>query len=358
MSYMKRKIVTSMLGIFAIIVIVMATPSVRASEEPTGTIDEANSQITFNSGALTAVFEGMGPKIMFYDHTSTTRVEQTVHFKALIEFADADGNKVFESSEAVGRASLDEGKWTHTGFYGLPGSSGIVINFTLVDPIAIHDGARMLPTGSVVLIVKAYNTTQTLTVNGKPFVVNTAEIKIDVVIKGYPFLNTTNMLALQVDMKSSTQHYDIYEESGVSTVDGTTDEGNTAEHEFKETADVKQETRFSTGPITASSTVGFFYFVNTATVTPTSGASYSVPVTASYKSESEIEGKDSGVEMKLYLAYPNFGEGTLVHDPSVGLGQGFPTLYLMVGGAAVAGLVAVVVIRRRHPKISVDAVAN
>src|SRR5712664_3869691 len=145
---MRRRIMTSLLGIFAIIVILMATPPVRAAEAPTGTIHEKEDQISFTSGSLTVVFEGMGPKIKFYDHTSTTRVEQTVHFKALIEFADADGNKVFESSEAVGRASLDEGKWTHTGFYGLPGSSGIGINFTLVDPIAIHDGTRMLPTGS------------------------------------------------------------------------------------------------------------------------------------------------------------------------------------------------------------------
>lgn len=353
-----RRIMTSMLGIFAIVVILMATPPVRAAEAPTGRIDEKEDQISFSSGSLTAVFEGMGPKIRFYDHTSVTRVEQTVQFKALIEFADADGNKVYESNEAVGKAFLDSGKWTHTGFYGLPGGSGIGINFTLVDPIAIHEGTRMLPTGSMVLVVKAYNTTQTLTLDGKTFDVTTAEVKIDVVINSYPFLNSTNMLALQMDMKSSTQQYGMYEDSGVHTVDGTTDEGKTSEHEFKETTDVKQETRFSTGPITASSTFGFFHFVNRAMVTPLTGASYSVPVTASYKSETETEGSEKAVEMKLYLAYPNFGTGTLVHDPSVGLGQGFPTLYLIAGGAAVAGLAAVVIIRRRHPRINVDSVAN
>ena len=62
--------------------------------------------------------------------------------------------------------------------------------------------------------------------------------------------------------------------------------------------------------------------------------------------------------MKLYLAYPNFGQGTLVHDPSIGLGSGFPTLYLIIGGAAAATLLAVVVIRRRHPQVQKDSVHN
>jgi hypothetical protein len=89
-------------------------------------------------------------------------------------------------------------------------------------------------------------------------------------------------------------------------------------------------------------------------VTPSSGAPYSVPVTASYKSE-----KDDGESFfKLYLAYPYFPAGaTLVHDPSVGLSGGFPTLFAIAGGAAVAGLVAVVVIRHRRVNVT-DSVHN
>jgi flagellar hook assembly protein FlgD len=347
---MKRTL-TAMLGIFTIAIMMLGTPMARAAETPSGTIDNESNRIVFTTGSLTAAFEGMGPKVTFYDHNSMTRVEQKVNFRALIEFNDADHNGIFESNELVAKAVLDEGKWTHTGFYSLPRGSGVGINFTLADPISLSAG-KNLAAGLVVLIVKAYNATQTLTVDGKPVTVTTAEVKFDVVINSWPFQNATNMLALQVNMHSSTEHYDFGEISGTESVDGSHPEGTaTAEHEFHQTSGVEQETKLSTGSITTSSTVGFFRFVNKATVTSPTGATSSVPVTASFKSETENDGGDKETFMKLYLAYPNFGQGTLVHDPSVGLGGGFPTLYIILAGAAAAGLITVVIIRRRHPQV-------
>ncbi len=352
---MKRTL-TAMLGIFAIAIMMLGTPMARASERPSGTFDNDGNRIVFTAGSLTATFEGMGPKVTFYDHNSVMHVEQKVNFRALIEFNDADHNGIFESNEKVAKAVLDEGQWTHTGFYSLPSGSGVGINFTQAGPMSL-DGGGILPAGSVVLIVKAYNTTQTVPVNGKLVTISTAELKFDVVIKSWPFQNTTNMLALQVNMHSSSEHYDLDQDSGTQTVDGSHDEGAQAEHQLHQTSNVEQETRLSSGSITTSSTLGFFRFVNTATVTSPSGATSSVPVTASYKSEFENDGTDRETFMKLYLAYPNF-QGTLMHDPSIGLGNGFPTLYLIVAGAAAAGLIAVVVIRRRHPQVQKDSVRN
>jgi len=94
--------------------------------------------------------------------------------------------------------------------------------------------------------------------------------------------------------------------------------------------------------------IGFFHFVNTATVTPASGIPQSVQVVAAYKAEKD------GPEtfLKLYLVYPYFPSGsTLVHDPSFGLQGGLPTLYIIAGGAGVAGLAAVIVIRHRHLQV-------
>ena len=346
-----------MLGIFTIAIMMLGTPLARAAETPSGTIDNEGNRIVFTSGSLTATFEGMAPKVTFYDHNSMMRDIQQVNLRALIEFNDADHNGIFESNEAVTRAVLDEGRWTHTGFYSLPGGVGVGINFTQADPMSL-EGGRTLAAGSVVLIVKAYNTTHTVTVNGQFVKVGTAELKFDVVINSWPFQNTTNMLALQVNMHSSSEHYDLGEDSGTQTVDGSHDEGTpVAEHQFHETSSVEQETKLSTGAITTSSTFGFFRFVNTATVTSPTGATSSVPVTASFKSEADNDGGEKETFMKLYLAYPNF-QGTLMHDPSIGLGSGFPTLYLIVVGAAAAGLIAVVVIRRRHPQVQKDSAQN
>jgi len=355
---MKRTL-TAMLGIFTIAIMMLGTPLARAAETPSGTVDNEGNRIVFTSGSLSATFEGMVPRVTFYDHNSMTRDMQQVNFRALIEFNDSDHNGVFESNEAVARAVLDEGQWTHTGFYSLPSGAGVGINFTQASAMSLEDG-KTLAAHSVILIVKAYNTTHTMTVNGQPVTVGTAELKFDVVINSWPFQNTTNMLALQVNMHSSSEHYDLGEDSGTQTVDGSHDEGTpVAEHQFHETSSVEQETKLSTGAITTSSTLGFFRFVNTATVTSPSGSTTSVPVTASFKSEADNDGGEQATFMKLYLAYRYFPPGsTLVHDPSIGLGSGFPTLYLIVAGAAAAGLVAVVIIRRRHPQVQKDSVRN
>jgi hypothetical protein len=353
---MKRTL-TAMLGIFTIAIMILGTPLARATETPTGTIDNAGNRIVFSTGSLTAVFEGMAPRVTFYDQNSMMRDTQQVNFRALIEFNDSDHNGVFESNEAVDRAIIDEGQWTHTSFYTLPNGAGVGINFTQASAMSL-EGGRVLSAGSVILIVKAYNVTHTVTVDGKSVTIGTAELKFDVVINSWPFRNTTDMLALQVNLHSSSEHYDFGEASGTQTVDGSSDEGaQTTEHEFQETSSAEQETRLNTGIVTTSSSIGFFRFVNTATVTSPSGATSTVPVTASYKSEQDIDAGFKAVFMKLYLAYPNF-QGTLVHDPSIGLGSGFPTLYLIVAGAAAAGLVAVVVIRRRHPQVQKDSVHN
>lgn len=357
---MKRFIAT-ILGIFMIGIMALAVPAVRADSGPSGKEDNEGHRIVFSTGSLTAEFEGMVPKVKFYDnHNTMVRVEQKVNFRALIEFNDADNDHVFQSNEAVGRATIDEAHWTHT-IYSLPGGSGVGISFTLADQLSISScsGQCTLAPGSVILIAKAYNTTQTITIDGKPVTITTAEIKFDLVVKSWPFQNTTNMLALQVNMHSSTEHLDFDEQGGSHNVDASHDEGTqTAEHVFNQkTANVEQETRFSSGPITTSSTIGFFRFVNTATVTSPGGVNSTKSVYASFKSETENDGGDRETFMKLYLAYPNF-VGTLTHDPSIGLGGGFPTLYLIVAGAAVAGLVAVVAIRRRHPQVQRDSGRN
>jgi hypothetical protein len=353
-----KRILSAMLGVFTIAIMLVGAPLAHASETPTGTVDNEGNRIVFSTGSLTATFEGMAPRVTFYDHNSMMREVQQVNFRALIEFNDADHNGVYESNEAVAAAILDEGTWTHTCFYGLPNGSGVGINFTQASSMSLEQG-RTLTAGSVVLIVKAFNTTHIMTVDGKQVTINTSELKFDVVINNWPFQNTTDMLALHVNLHSTSEHFDLGENSGTETVDSSHEESaTTPEHTFHETSDAEQETRLASGSITTSSTVGFFRFVNQATVTSPGGVTSSVPVTASFKSESENDGGEKEVFMKLYLAYPNF-QGTLVHDPSIGLNSGgIPTLYLIVGGAAAAGLLSVVVIRRRHPQVQKDSVRN
>lgn len=354
-----KRFVATILGTLMIGLMALAMPSVAATD-PRGSFDNGNS-VSFSSGPLTGVFEGNVPHLKFYATNELGRAVYMVNFRALIEYTpSSSGSGVFQSPEAQARADFDSAAWTHsTNFYSIKDTTGATVgmgfNFTLANRMQIVSMSGQ-PSGSlgpndVTLVVKAYNSTKTITVNGQSITIANAEIKIDFVLKNWPFISQNDKLALQVNMHSDFNHFDLDETTGTHGVDATNDEGaNVAEHEFHQTSGPRQEVRFSSGLITSSMNIGFFRFVNTATVTPPSGSPYPVSVTAAYKGEKE------GNEMffKLYLSYPSF-TGTLVHDPSFGLGPGFPTLFLIVGGAAVAGLVAVVAIRRRHLQVQKDS---
>jgi hypothetical protein len=348
---------TLLLGTFALAISVLAVPAV-AGAAPTGSVDSAN-RVIFNSGSLTGVFEGNVPHIMFYATNELGRTTYQLNFRALIEFtmSTSSGETTYESPLMVARADFDSATWTPSNFYAIKApitgaTIGMAFNFTLKNQMQIVERTpptQSLQPGDVVLVVKAYNNTRTLTVNGQSVTINTAEIKIDFVLKNWPFASTSDKLALQVNMHSDYNHFELDQASGATTVDATNDEGaGVMEHPYTETSNTEQGVRYASGPVTSSMNIGFFHFVNTATVTPASGPAQSVPVVASYKAEKD------GPEtfMKLYLVYPYFASGsTLVHDPSFGLQGGLPTLYIIAGGAGVAGLAAVLVIRHRHLQV-------
>src|SRR6266566_3149949 len=307
-----KRTMTMLLGVFALAISVLVVPAV-AGAAPTGSVDSAN-RIIFNSGSLTGVFEGNVPHITLYATNELGRTTYQLNFRSLIEFSTSSGESTYESPALVAVADFNSASWTAGNFY------------------PVKD-----------------KTTRTITVNGQSVTVNTAEIKIDFVLKNWPFASTSDKLALQVNMHSDYNHFDLDQSTGTTTVDAANDEGATVmEHPYTETSKTEQNVRYASGPATSSMNIGFFHFVNTATVTSVSGTSQSVPVVAAYKAEKD------GPEtfLKLYLVYPSFPSGsTLVHDPSFGLQGGLPTLYIIAGGAGVAGLAAVLVIRNRHLQI-------
>jgi hypothetical protein len=350
-----KRTMTLLLGTFALAISVLAVPAV-AGATPTGSIDSSN-RVIFSSGSLTGVFEGNVPHITFYATNELGRTTYQLNFRALIEFSTSSGESTYESPMLIGRADFDSASWTASNFYPVKDQTtgttiGMGFNFTLNSPMQIVEQTpppQSLNPGDVVLVVKAYNNTRTVTVNGQSVTINTAEIKIDFVLKNWPFASSSDKLALQVNMHSDYNHFDLDQSTGTTTVDATNDEGATVmEHPYQETSSVEQNVRYASGPVTSSMNIGFFHFVNTATIIAPDGTTTQKPVVASYKAEKD------GMEtfLKLYLVYPYFPSGyTLVHDPSFGLQGGLPTLYIIAGGAGIAALAAVLVIRRRHLQV-------
>jgi hypothetical protein len=348
-----KRTTTMLLGILALAISVLVVPAV-AGAAPTGSVD-SSKRVIFNSGSLTGVFDGNVPHITFYATNEVGRTTYQLNFRALIEFSTGSREGTYENPMMVARADFDSASWTASNFYPIKDTTGTTIgmafNFTLNNSMQIVEQSpppKSLNSGDVVLAVKAYSNTRTITINGQSVTINTAEIKIDFVLKNWPFASTSDKLALQVNMHSDYNHFALDQSTGTTSVDATNDEGaGVTEHAYQETSGVEQNVRYASGPVTSSMNIGFFHFVNTATVTNATGA-HSVPVVASYKAEKD------GPEtfLKLYLVYPYFTSGsTLVHDPSFGLQGGLPTLYIIAGGAGVAGLAAVLVIRHRHLQI-------
>jgi hypothetical protein len=352
-----KRTTTVLLGTFALAISVLAVPAV-AGAAPTGSVDSAN-RIVFTSASLTGIFEGNVPHVIFYARNEVGRTTYQLNFRALIEFSTSatSGEGTYESPMIIARADFDSASWKPSSFYPIKDHStgttiGMAFNFTLDNSMQIVEQTpppQSLNAGDVVLVVKAYNNTRTMTVNGQSVTINTAEIKIDFVLKNWPFASTSDKLALQVNMHSDYNHFELDQSTGTTTVDATNDEGaSVMEHPYRESSSVEQDVRYAPGPVTSSMNIGFFHFVNTATLTSASGTLNSVPVVASYKAEKE----GSETFLKLYLVYPYFPSGsTLIHDPSFGLQGGLPTLYIIAGGAGVAGLAAVLVIRHRHLQV-------
>jgi hypothetical protein len=350
-----KRTMTMLLGTFALAISMLAVPAVAAAP-PTGSVDSSN-RVIFNSGPLTGVFEGNVPHVSFYATNQLGRTAYQLNFRALIEFSISSGEDTYESPMMVARADFDSATWTPSNFYAIkdPNSGttiGMGFNFSLNGPMQIVEQTpppQSLKPGDVVLVVKAYNNTRTITVNGQSVTINTAEIKIDFVLKNWPFVSTSDKLALEVNLHSDYNHFDLDQSSGTTAVDATNDEGaGVVEHPYTETTNTEQDVRYASGPVTSSMNIGFFHFVNTATVTSASGSTQAVPVVAAYKAEKD----GSETFLKLYLVYPYFASGsTLVHDPSFGLQGGLPTLYIIAGGAGIAGLAAVLVIRHRHLQV-------
>jgi len=260
--------------------------------EPNGRIDD--DDIVFETGIMTAKLEGAKPKIEFYytqDYENETRFK--VNFEDLIEYEDVNDNGVFDEETDEETLGLGNAEWTHTSFYNLTDPHteewiGIGINITATGLF----GELENTTVKFRLSMYAYDVTvDSYTITGG------TELKIDVIVDNWPFQAEENGLALEVEIEKEIE--------GIATVEYEY-EGGLEENGFYI---VNQ-----TGTI-----FGYFRWVNQSTVTSPDGKTSIVDVTAAYQVE-ELEIEEEEVEQKLavYLCYPNFN-GTLEHDPSVGL---------------------------------------
>ncbi|RDE17279.1 MAG: hypothetical protein C4K48_00080 [Candidatus Thorarchaeota archaeon] len=186
-----------------------------------------------------------------------------------------------------------------------------------------------------------------------------SELKIDIEIGNFPFSSEDSMVALQTLQRERVMMGDqnpqmhrhrletrerFHNATIDSTMNWTTPGGNETRFEPMNHTNIE---RIDFIDYDIGMAQGFFSWLDTAVITWPGGATEAVPVNASYV--------PTGVGLAVYLAYPYFDNGSILHDPSIGLyPDGVPSiaspidLVLVAGIGAVAILAVLVVIVRKR----------
>ena len=186
-------------------------------------------------------------------------------------------------------------------------------------------------------------------------VVGGSELKVDIEIGNFPFISETSKVAvlnyLREDVASSddvNHYFTFHEESGDDDHESETEMSELGE-EFEDVLDNDvQEISFVED--STDETQGFYRWVDKALVKNLEGLKEAVDVQASYWTDGE--------GLLLFLAYPNFNGGALIHDPSVRLVESaspyvpptpldIPVMTIAVGSSVVILVAVGLTLKRR-----------
>ena len=186
-----------------------------------------------------------------------------------------------------------------------------------------------------------------------------SELKIDIEIGNFPFSSEDSMVTIQtlqreriatgtIEPQVHRHRMETRERMRNTSLDSdmnwTTTGGNETRFESMDGTNIQ---RIDFVDYEAGITQGFFSWVDKAVITWPGGAKEAVNVNATYI--------PTGVGVAIYLAYPHFDGGSILHDPSIGLyPEGEPTIsepidLALVSGIGAVALIAilVVLVRRR-----------
>lgn len=277
-----------------------------------------------------------------------------VNFMMIVEFEDYNGDGVYQPNETIAFAPLDAFEWIlKTGtitkedgstkeVYASYTKGGLSYDWEddwFKDWIpgwdAHEDPPTLLATGEQENDTFAHFAEMTLQFYGHIYADNQteqviddggvqaeytveggAELKVDIEIGNFPFVSETSKVAvlnyLREDVASSddvNHYFTLHEETGddnheseIEMEDFGEEFENVLDDDVQEISFVDEDTDV---------TQGFYRWVDKALVTSLEGAKEAVDVQASYWTD--------GQGLLLFLAYPNFDGGSLIHDPSVRL---------------------------------------
>jgi hypothetical protein len=336
--------------------------------------------IWINTDVITIMSSGEMPMFHFWftNDDNGSYAKFLAQYVTLIEFEDDNDDGVFQSDEILYHAPLESYEWTvQTGAVTIDGTTTEVwLKYTKSGSIAGgedpgmpgHPGQGRMHNQSnqdtdrfedVTLQIWAhiYLNDYEGTVSDDSgvkatYVVDAAtELKMDIEIGNFPFSSEESSVAIETilreDLASNPQNqmqhmYQTQEQTRNVTCNSSTNwstlSGNETRFQRMNNTDTQTINFVDSESGVAS---GFFKWVDTATITWPGGTTESVDVNVSYV--------PIGTGLSVYLAYPHFDGGTLLHDPSIGVyeSQAPPdqvnTDYLLFLGIGIVGILAIAV---------------
>ncbi len=342
--------------------------------------DEGN--IWISTDIITIMANEEIPKFHFWytADENGTNAKFMMSYTTMVEFEDENGDDAFQSNETLYAAPLAAYEWSvQTG--SVTNDDDLVTEVWLkytkggvreggMHPEAMlaemPDMADVQRFADVTLQIWAHiypldyegNVTDDQGVKASFTVAGGSELKMDISIGNFPFSSENSSMAIQTLMRENmasgpqyTHRHRIETRERVrnttlhSDMNWNTEGGNESRFENMMGGNTQQ---IDFVDVETGMTQGFFSWLDTALITWPGGETEAVNVTASYM--------PTGAGVAVYLACPNFDNGTLLHDPSIGLIEGaapsvglIPTETLVLAGVGAIVLIAVVVvlIRRR-----------
>ncbi len=254
--------------------------------------------------------EGIKIQLQYQHEAQSSEVELSfeVRFRALVEYIDANANKVYDPSVDTLVQTLNLDNFAAPTYY-----------------VVIIDGANVhylhIQTSDGIFGIHAYVPEEFSIVNGT--LVTPTQMKIDIEIISFPYINGTSDLALYVQLSSESEY-------GV--------EENTHD-EQSGYASGESEVETSSG----GSYTGIFSWATTATI---DGTTTNV-ATTSLATDDHVTS-----DQKMYICYPRGIH--IYHDPKLGVVSGLQApadwtwLFVLAGIAGAAVVIGVVIAKKRR----------
>nr|KXH75804.1 MAG: hypothetical protein AM325_03980 [Candidatus Thorarchaeota archaeon SMTZ1-45] len=333
-----------------------------------------DGSVWINTDIITIMANGETPQLHFWftSDEGGTLARFSTNYVMLIEFEDLNDDGAYQRNEYLYFAPLSAFEWTistgevvdddiTTEVWLKYTKSGVKSSMMPGMPMFGHDGMGDIERFSDVTLqiwAHIYLDDYVGTVSddhGIHFnytVAGRSELKMDIEIGNFPFSSENSSVAIQTIQKENeatgTQnlHHHRMETrerfrnvSFSSDMNWTTTGGN--ETRFERMNDTECH-RIDFMDQDDGITQGFFSWLDTAVITWPGGETEAVDVEVSYVPR--------GDGVAVYLAYPYFDDGSILHDPSIGLyPEGAPDTgillnYVLITGIGGIALVALLVV--------------